>query len=235
MQKKIYVVHPAFKDGSSTEYSNGEWKSEVLGIWVAKFQAGIKTTERDTSTKISNSSLTVNNYYYPVFKGRKYGYNYVGESQSYDTVTNTSNEELTSYAWTVVDDGTDKGDGTKSSTTGNIYGIFDMSCSLAECTAAYVNYLEGNEYGKVFATGKSTYLSTAYPNKSTTNMDFNSAYKAEVFCHIYGDAIWETTKYVGKELAWFGDTQEDDNGSTEIFFPRGGNLWNSYYCDFCVK
>lgn len=75
LQKKIYVVHPAFKDGSGTEYSNGEWKSEVLGIWVAKFQAGIKTTERDTSTKISNSSLTVNNYYYSVFKGRNRGGN----------------------------------------------------------------------------------------------------------------------------------------------------------------
>ena len=312
-----YVVHPAFKDGSSTGYSSGEWKSEVLGVWVAKFQAGIKTTDKDTDKTVSS----VSNYYYPVFKGRKFGYNYVNESQCYnlslalddalnpygltssanshlmkssewgaaaylsmsqygyskgtittatekarnnldiagtaqhpnnsdwgiygitgysakggkkernqqtnttwaskDIVTNTD-DSLTSYAWTVVDSGKDSGAGTKSSTTGNIYGVFDMSCGLAEYTAAYVNNSSGTGQGSAFATGTSTHLATAYPNKSTTNIDFNNAYKAREFCSIYGDAIWETTKNVGSGLAWFGDTQEDDSGATEVFFPRGG-------------
>ena len=63
-----YVVHPAFKNGDG-DYSNGEWKADVLGIWVAKFQAGIKTTDNDTSKTISTNLL------YPVFKGRKFGYN----------------------------------------------------------------------------------------------------------------------------------------------------------------
>ena len=52
-----YVVHPAFKDGSSTGYSGGEWKSEVLGIWVAKFQAGIKTTDKDKIKYTKNNFL----------------------------------------------------------------------------------------------------------------------------------------------------------------------------------
>ena len=98
-----------------------------------------------------------------------------------------------------------------------------MSCGLAEYTAAYVNNLSGTGNGSAFATGTSTYLATAYPNKSTTNIDFNSAYKAREFCPIYGDAIWETTSNVGSGKAWFGDTQEDDSGSTEVFFPRGGS------------
>ena len=313
-----YVVHPAFKDGSSTGYSSGEWKSEVLGIWVAKFQAGIKTTDKDTDKTVSS----VSNYYYPVFKGRKFGYNYVNESQCYNlslalddasnpygltssanshlmkssewgaaaylsmsqygyskgTITTATEKarnnldingtaqhpnnsgwgiygitgysapgaktgrnaqnftsvsetlkdtvgtdsSLVSTAWTVVDSGKDSGAGTKSSTTGNIYGVFDMSCGLAEYTAAYVNNLSGTGNGSAFATGTSTYLATAYPNKSTTNIDFNSAYKAREFCPIYGDAIWETTSNVGSGKAWFGDTQEDDSGSTEVFFPRGG-------------
>ena len=68
-----YVVHPAFKDGSSTGYSSGEWKSEVLGIWVAKFQAGVKTTDKDTDKTVSS----VSNYYYPLFKVIKFGYNYI--------------------------------------------------------------------------------------------------------------------------------------------------------------
>ena len=314
-----YVVHPAFKDGSSTGYSSGEWKSEVLGIWVAKFQAGIKTTDKDTSAKVSS----VSNYYYPVFKGRKFGYNYVNESQCYnlslalddasnpygltssanshlmkssewgaaaylsmsqygyskgtittatekarnnldingtaqhpnnsswgiygitgysapgaktgrnaqnftsvsETLTDTvgTDSSLVSTAWTVVDSGKDSGAGTKSSTTGNIYGVFDMSCGLADYTAAYVNNSSGTGQGSAFATGTSTYLATAYPNKATTNIDFNSAYKAKEFCPIYGDAIWETTSNVGSGKAWFGDTMEDDTQTyAEVFFPRGG-------------
>jgi len=40
-----------------------------------------------------------------------------------DSVTGTNG---TSYAWNNVETGTDTGEGTKSSTTGNIYGIYRM-------------------------------------------------------------------------------------------------------------
>lgn len=99
-----------------------------------------------------------------------------------------------------------------------------MSCGLSEYTAAYVNNLSSIGNGSKFATGISTHLATAYPNKSTTNNDFNSAYKAKDFCPIYGDAIWETSSNVGSGKAWFGDTMEDDTQTyAEVFFPRGGD------------
>ncbi len=121
----------------------------------------------------------------------------------------------------------------KERKTGNIYGVFDMSCGLAEYTAAYVNNSSGTEQGNAFATGTSTHLSTAYPNKSTTNIDFNSAYKAKEFCPIYGDAIWETTKNVGSGQAWFEDTMEDDGPATEVFFPRGGQWYSVSTTGLC--
>ena len=34
-----YIVHPAFKNGNGN-YSNGEFKKELTGFWMAKFQAG---------------------------------------------------------------------------------------------------------------------------------------------------------------------------------------------------
>ena len=321
-----YVVHPAFKDGKDTEYRNGEWKSEILGIWVAKFQAGIKTTDNDTDEKV----FSVNNYYYPVFKGRKFGYNYVNEEQCYDLslalddasnpygLTSLANSHLmknsewgavaylsmsqygysggrvlastekarnnldingtaenpnpnssnwkiygitgysapgaktdrnaqnfvsvsktltnnvgNSTAWTVVNTGTDKGAGTKSSTTGNIYGVFDISCGLVEYTSAYINHLEDAKFGNDFLSGKSTFLVTAYPNESIENIDFNSAYKAEKMCSVYGDAIWETSKNVGRGNAWFENTLEDDSYASEIFFLRGGNYFDSTYSGLC--
>ena len=35
-----YVVHPAFTDGTSNNFKNGEWDKEVSGFWVAKYEAG---------------------------------------------------------------------------------------------------------------------------------------------------------------------------------------------------
>ena len=327
-----YVVHPAFENGESTGYQNGEWKSEILGIWVAKFQAGIKTTENDTSQKVT----TVSNYYYPIFKGRKFAYNYVTASQCYDlslslddsgnpygltssanshlmkssewgavaylsisqygysdgsssnekaknnlSIVNSSNVSAspvsnpnnsswkitsitgysapagktaqnvmtystasdltdsitgsngTSYAWNNVLSGSDTGEGTKSSTTGNIYGIYDMGGCLADYTASYINAVgNGNltTYGKSFANGTSTYLATAYPYQTDSSItyptdykDFNSAYPG--FGKIFGDALWETSSGTGSGKAWFGQTLEEDGYASEVFFPRGG-YWN---------
>ena len=335
-----YVVHPAFENGESTGYQNGEWKSEILGIWVAKFQAGIKTTENDTSQKVT----TVSNYYYPIFKGRKFAYNYVTASQCYDlslslddsgnpygltssanshlmkssewgavaylsisqygysdgsssnekaknnlSIVNSSNVSAspvsnpnnsswkitsitgysapagktaqnvmtystasdltdsitgsngTSYAWNNVLSGSDTGEGTKSSTTGNIYGIYDMGGCLADYTASYINAVgNGNltTYGKSFANGTSTYLATAYPYQTDSSItyptdykDFNSAYPG--FGKIFGDALWETSSGTGSGKAWFGQTLEEDGSASEVFFPRGGAWYSTANVGFC--
>lgn len=38
-----YKVHPCFQNGKSNGYRNGEWREELTGIWVAKFEAGYAT------------------------------------------------------------------------------------------------------------------------------------------------------------------------------------------------
>ncbi len=322
-----YVVHPAFTDGSSNQYSNGEWRQEITGLWVAKFQAGIHTTDNDTSKRVAE----VNNYYYPIFKGRKYGYNYVTVSEAYKLSLGLSNKEnpygLTansnshlmknsewgaaaylsisqygysngssnnekyknnlsivsgsnmtaspvtnpnnsswkitgitgysatsgkaaenvmtftvpadftdsvtgtngiSYAWNNVENGKNTGHGTKSSTTGNIYGIYDMGGCLSEYTSIYLN-AEGVSYlttnGGAFANGKSTYLATAYPYNPTTldYKEFISAYPG--FSKIFGDAIYEVSSDVGETNAWFEQALDADTDASEIFFLRGGDWW----------
>ena len=55
-----YVVHPAFRDGTSNNFMNGEWDEEVSGFWVAKYEAGYQAnTITDNngvlSTDISNA------------------------------------------------------------------------------------------------------------------------------------------------------------------------------------
>lgn len=90
--KKGYIVHPAFKNGTRNNYSNGEWNKELPGIWVSKFEAGyagLKNTAGENVQAIDTSMVykTVgNNVYgevienetkikYPIYIGRTYSYN----------------------------------------------------------------------------------------------------------------------------------------------------------------
>ena len=54
-EKEGYIVHPAFKDESSTGYENGGWNKELTGIWVAKFEAGYATSNGNSAPKKASS------------------------------------------------------------------------------------------------------------------------------------------------------------------------------------
>ena len=84
-----YVVHPAFRDGTSNNFMNGEWDEEVSGFWVAKYEAGyqantITDNNGTLSTTISNSGDTV------VYSDL----NYTSYHSSYPT--NALNQDLSS-------------------------------------------------------------------------------------------------------------------------------------------
>ena len=91
------------------------------------------------------------------------------------------------------------------STTGNIYGIYDMRGGAYEYVASYYNVSSSNlSNGSSFASkgGSSDEYSTVYTGTNT-----NSAYK-------YGDATYETSGWHGN-YAHFVD-------SSGPFFGRGG-------------
>ena len=64
--EKDYNVIPAFKDGTNNGFANGEWDSELTGIWVAKYEATLDETN-SYAKSVSNGSATVggtiNEYY----------------------------------------------------------------------------------------------------------------------------------------------------------------------------
>ncbi len=73
-----YVVHPAFRNGTSNNFMNGEWDEEVSGFWVAKYEAGYQvntiTNENGTlSTMISNADEEIR---YSDLKYTSYDSNY---------------------------------------------------------------------------------------------------------------------------------------------------------------
>ena len=306
-----YKVHPCFQNGKSNNFKNGEWDSELRGIWIAKFEAGLP----DESTAPKTTSVNMTNSYYPVFQGQKTSYNYINASMCYllsktlteannpygltsDTdshliknsewgaaaylsysifgktggVYNADNEvyinnvsyseysatstvnsirgngsyaitgysgsaagsgqniltktELkdsvsgssgTSYAWYTFK-------GTNASTTGNIYGIYDMSGGLSEYTASYIKmensdtllkYLK--DYGYAFVFTDST--KTQFVGNTKYVMEYPEYTKGGLKTELsktgrYGDGYLETWH-------WFGDWINDD--ASGPFTTRGAD------------
>lgn len=106
--------------------------------------------------------------------------------------------------------------GVLGSTTGNVYGIYDVCGIRNEYTASYIAGGSSNlsQYGASFATkGISDQCATAYPAGSSvaSNTGMSKSYSA--WSQIYGDAIWEVSNGTGSNTAW-GQKKMDDDGAT---------------------
>ena len=147
-----------------------------------------------------------------------------------DTATNkpvTTDITKKIYTWT-------QANGTKASTTGTIYGIYDMSGGAWERTASLVN--NGNEsltkYGQslmnALNNGKSSQYVTAYlfdsaVDKNGANKDTASAANYAKNTQIYGDGIRETSTGGTGKTSWHTDGSHFPAVGAP-FFSCGGYL-----------
>ena len=130
---------------------------------------------------------------------------------------NANNNEWNSYL----------GSNLSSSTTGNIYGIYDMSGGTWERTAGYINNGKtGNGASVIIGQDKSTKYATVYPYTDIgTNDDEKGAENYKLNDKIYGDSVRETSSEGKDSTNWNGDySYYPEEGSS--FFLRGG-----YYKD----
>ena len=133
------------------------------------------------------------------------------------------------YTWT-------QANGTKASSTGTIYGVYDMSGGTWERTAGLVN--NGNEnlatYGQsllnALNNGKSSKYVTAYPfdssvDKNGANIDTASTANWKANTKIYGDGIRETSTAGTGKTSWYTDYSYFPAVDSP-FSERGGRYWN---------
>ena len=144
--------------------------------------------------------------------------------------------------------------GQNASTTGNIYGIYDMNGGIWKITANFIS--NGNAklltYGKELLdetkvtytinedtktitpnTGKNTKYVTIYPYKSPESSTINTASQNNLKNNtkMYGDAIRETTSdNAGTSNSnWNGSSWNGDYSIFPAYYKpfllRGGNLW----------
>ena len=148
-------------------------------------------------------------------------------TKTLDNLTTTGNTANNgTYTW-------DQIEGQKSSSTLNMYGVFDLSGGVWERTAGYVanGYDQLRAYGSSLTdSGKrteSTKYVTVYPHdtaETSTDIDTKSRANYNVNKYIFGDAIRETSTSGTGATSWKGDCSYFPalNGP---FSLRGGYLW----------
>ena len=145
--------------------------------------------------------------------------------------------------------------GQASSTTGTIYGVYDMSGTVWERTAAYVangnGSLRGNgasiAYNGNTLKTESTKYTTVYPfnekdseGNAITNIDAASQQNFVANSKIYGDAVRETNsgKAGTSESGWNYSSWTSDYSYFPAlsypFFVRGGYLWDGSHAGVCA-
>ena len=151
-------------------------------------------------------------------------------SQVATTITELNNRTASGvYVWT-------QKSGTKASSTGTIYGIYDMSGGTWEKTAGLVD--NGNEnltkYGQslmnALNNGKSSKYVTVYPydssvDKTGANIDTASAANWKANTKIYGDGIRETSTAGTGKTSWHTDYYYFPAVNSP-FSKRGGDFWD---------
>ena len=118
------------------------------------------------------------------------------------------------------------GNNLSSSTTGNIYGIYDLAGGVWERTAGYINNGQTlNGISVVIGKDKSTKYATVYPYSDVGN-DENAKSVANYKLNekIYGDSIRETSTEGKENTSWYNDHSYYPSGIAS-FFNRGG------YCE----
>ena len=128
-------------------------------------------------------------------------------------------------SWDKIENGTQAGSwnsaqGQLASTTGNIYGIYDLSGGLWERTAGFISLTTGNYaiYGGALK-GEADKYRSKYAGTSATDTE---NYSANPNPSRVGEAIWETSTSVTGSNSWKGDYSFfPDSGAP--FFVRGGS------------
>ena len=141
------------------------------------------------------------------------------------TTGNTANNGV--YTW-------DQIEGQKSSSTLNMYGVFDLSGGVWERTAGYVanGYSKLKDYGSSLTDSGTRITSTKYVTvyshdtaETSTDIDTKSRANYNVNKYIFGDAIRETSISGTGATSW----KEDYSYFPALihpFFIRGGLMWN---------
>ena len=237
-----YVIHPAFNYGQTVsglwvakfEASQSDASTSSMGSsGVIKVQPGVQSwrsiSVNDIYTNCLNYNKTLNSHMMKndewgavaYLSKSKYGKEteevWINNSSSY--ITGSAGNSASASENTGTTNDYTSTQGVKASTTGNVYGVYDMSGGAWEYVAAYVNNGNANltNYGSSLVNGDAK-TKNVYSKASTDNAANNYSQNAGV----YGDAVYETSANGdSSNESWYGDYFNFPSTSYPFFY-RGG-------------
>ena len=150
----------------------------------------------------------------------KYGRNgtEVALNNSADRITGRSNGGIdgseNSFSY-------EKEEGQLASSTGNIYGIYDLNGGSFERIAAYIDTSAALTNGQELVNAPER-----HKNVYEASEDETSENNFEINSKAYGDAIYEISSYENQYSAWFSDYSRFSFG-TDAFLVRGGGYYST--------
>ena len=254
-----YIVHPAFSKnaevGGGWTTSSGE---NIEGFWVGKFEVSGSASSLAVKPGVASlRSMTINNQY-KAGKNATFGEasseligSHMAKNSEWGAVAYLSHssygldgEEIEQNTKGYITGGLSSTSDSKStiyttnagqSTTGNAYGVYDMSGGAYERTASYVNY--GSSSRNLSTNGGTSQgdLYGANTEEQRTSTKYKTVYKASetnqsssynLAAEKKGDGVYETSNNYSNTNSWFGAYSGfPDTGNP--FFNRGGNYRNS--------
>ena len=252
VSEDYFMPHPAFLDGTDNVFENGEWDKELEGLWIGKYEPArsnatsasvgsgtiikVQPGEQSWRTTRVGDMYTYSLEYSTelqshMLKNSEWGaVAYLTESlygrNGTEIAQNTSSSYITGSA-----EGSDGStntdytstDGQKASSTGNVYGIYDLNGGALEYVTAY--YING---GTLLSQNGSSFTNTKISDKYSTVYNISGTKEGYKEGYKYGDAIYETMGWHSNyalplySYAPFycrgGEMSEDDAG---IFYHRG--------------
>ena len=212
-------IHPAFNYGQP-----------VSGLWVAKFEASQSNGKIMVQPGVSSwRSISINDIYVNCFNYNSTSNSHMMKNDEWGAVAYLSiskygkNDEVTinsnSSYYTGGGTGNAYVTNVAQSTTGNVWGVYDMSGGAYEYVAAYVN--NGNytltTYGSSLVRGVAK-AKNVYNKASTDSITNNYNQNAGV----YGDAVYETSTS-GTGITSWHSAYSIFPSERVPFFIRGGN------------
>ena len=242
-------IHPAFNYGTTVsglwvakfEASRSNATSSSAGSNnTIKIQPGVQSwrsiTVNDIYTNCLNYNKTLNSH---MMKNDEWGaVAYLSKSkygkQNEEVWINNSGSYITGSAGNSASAGSNTGttndytstQGVKASTTGTVYGVYDMSGGAWEYVAGYVNNGDSNltSYGSSLVNGDAK-TKNVYSKGSSDSRDNNYSANSGK----YGDAVYETSANGNSSSSsWYGDYSYFPYTSYP-FFVRGGGYNNGTF------
>ena len=240
-----YVIHPGFEYSSTApglwvakfEASRNNATSENVGSGnTIKIQPGVQSWRSisindiyTTCLNYAGTTLGNANLNSHMMKNTEWGaVAYLAQSsygKNAEVWINPNSKFITGQAGTgpsvsstTTTSPYNSGNGPQASTTGNVYGVYDMSGGAYEYVAAYVNNGNPNltNYGLSLVNGED-YTKDVYTSSGDTQEGNYNANSSK-----YGDAVYETSNhYSSTNGSWYEDNSKYPY-STGPFFHRGG-------------